>query len=90
MLELIFGLLIFGIVIYIAFKVLHNVVMGILLILLVFVASYLILGSFPSLKSVPIIGKYLPNTGDVIATIKNILHNIEILNVARDSEKISW
>ena len=47
MLELIFGLIILGIAIYIFFRVFHNVTVGILLILLVFLASYLILGSFP-------------------------------------------
>lgn len=89
MLELLFGFIILGIAIYIAFKVFHSVTIGIALVLLVFISSYLILGSFPELGKVPLIGKYLDNIprigGDAIAVIKNVLYKIEILNVARDS-----
>jgi hypothetical protein len=90
MIELIFGILILGAVVFIAFKVLHNVVIGIALILLIFMSSYLILGSVPNLKSVPLIGNFLPSvpntSGDAVAAIKNILHNVEILSVTRDSQ----
>jgi hypothetical protein len=90
MLELLFGLIILGIVVFIAFRVIHSVAIGLALILLVFVASYLILGGFPDLGDTPLIGKYLsriPRTsGDAIAVIKDTLYNIEILNVARDSD----
>lgn len=90
MLELIFGLIILGIVVFIAFRVLNNITVGILLIFLVFLSSYLIMGSFPNLKDVPVIGKYLKNlqrtTGEAIAIAKDNLYNIEIFSVARDSE----
>lgn len=90
MLELIFGLIILGVVIFLAFRILHNVVIGLLIIFLVFFASYLIIGSFPDLKNVPVIGKYIPNIPtsgeDAIALIKDVLHNIEILSVIKDSE----
>jgi len=92
MLEFIFGLIILGIVVFIALKVFHNITMGIVLILLVLFASYLILGSFPDLKDIPIIGQYLPKlprtTGEAIATIKKISYNIEILSVERDSDNL--
>jgi len=88
MLELLFGLIILGIVVFIAFRVLKSVAIGLVLILLVFVASYLILGGFPNLQDTPLIGKYIsriPRTsGDAIAVVKDTLYNIEILNVARD------
>jgi len=90
MLELLFGLIILGIVVFIAFRVFKSVTIGLVLIVLVFVASYLILGGFPDLGDTPIIGKYLSRiprtTGDAIAVVKDTLYNVEILNVARDSD----
>ena len=90
MLELLFGLVILGIVAFIAFRVLHSVTIGVVLILLVFLASYMILGGFPNLQNTPIIGKYfsgIPRTsGEAIAVIKDTLYHIDILNVARDSD----
>ncbi|MEM7824964.1 MAG: hypothetical protein QXO27_03240 [Candidatus Aenigmatarchaeota archaeon] len=87
MLELIFGILILGIVIFIALRVFHSLALGIILIVLVFVASYFILGSFPELKSVPLIGKHLPKTtGDAIAIVKQTLYSIDIIGISRDSE----
>src|SRR4030042_1680652 len=86
MLELIFALIIIGAVIFIAFKILHNVAIVILIIFLVLIASFLIFGELPNLKSVPFIGKYLPSGGEAIATIKNVVNNIEILGVNRDSQ----
>jgi hypothetical protein len=89
-LGLIFGVIILGIVIFIALRVFQSLAIGILLIALVFFASYLILGSFPDLKSIPIIGKFLPNlswtTGDAIAIIKRSFYSIDIIGTSRDSE----
>ena len=90
MLELIFGLVILGIAIFIAFKLLRSVAIGVALVLLVFLASYLIMGSFPDLQKTPVIGKYLSGiprtTGEAIGVIKDTLYSIEILSVSRDSD----
>jgi hypothetical protein len=88
-LPLIFGLMILAIVIYIALRVLGNVVMGLALIALVFIASYLILGYGPDLQAIPFIGQYLPKlpstTGEAIAVIRDVFYSIAILDVSRDS-----
>jgi hypothetical protein len=90
MLELLFGLIIISVVIYIAFRIFQNVAVGIVLVLLVLFASYLILGSLPDITVVPVIGGYLSKfpktTGDSIATIKNVLYNLDIISLSRDSE----
>jgi hypothetical protein len=86
MLELIFGLIIIGALVYIVFRVIHSVAIGLLIIFLAFMASYMIFGSLPDLKAVPFIGKYLPSSGEAIVKIKNVLYSIEILDVFRDSE----
>ena len=94
----IIGIILLIIVVYISLKVLQNVVVGVVLIALVLFASYLIFGSIPSLKDIPIIGSYLEgfiskyfppkipsSTGEIIAIVKNVLYKIEILSVERDS-----
>lgn len=87
-LSLIFGIIILAIVVYIGIRIFSNIVMGIVLIALVLIASFLILGSLPNLQEIPIVGKYLPKipttTGDVILAIKNLFYSIEIVNVDRD------
>ena len=61
-----------------------------MLIALVFIASYLILGTGPNLNTVPLIGKFLPRlswtTGDAIAIIKRSFYSIDIIGTSRDSE----
>ena len=59
-LELIFGFLILAIAVFIAVRILGNVAIGVTLIALVLLASYLLLGSFPSLKTIPVLGSYIP------------------------------
>jgi len=89
MLDIVFGVIILGVAVFIAVRVLGNITLGIILIGLVLLASYLIMGGFPSLQSIPMIGQYLPEiprtTGEAIATIKSTLYNIEILDLSRDS-----
>lgn len=86
-LPMLFSILILVVIIYVAARVLGNVMWGVVLIALVFVASYLILGSFPSLKEVPVIGGWLPDlsqfpltTGGVIGVIRGLFFNLEITN----------
>ena len=88
-LDLIFGIIILGIAVFIAVRIVGSITVGIVLIAMVFVASYFILGSFPNLKSIPIIGQFLPEfstTDQAIAVIKNVFFNIDIISVSRDVE----
>ncbi len=89
-LDIIFGIIILGVAVYIAVRVVSNLALGAIIIVLVLLASYLIIGGFPDMQSIPVIGQYLPKipqtTGEAIATIKSTLHNIEILGLSRDSD----
>jgi len=91
-LSMIFSFLILVIVVYISMRVLGNVFYGVLLIGLIFVASFLILGSFPELKNIPIIGKYLPDipnfpstTGEAINVIRNVFYKLDVIGYERAS-----
>jgi len=88
--SIIIGIIILAIVIFVAIRIVKNVLIGVALIALVLLASFLVLGSVPSLRSVPIIGPRLPRVpsslGEVIAIIKKIFYEIEILDVSRDSK----
>lgn len=88
--SIIIGIIILAIVIFVVIKIVKNILIGVALIVLVFLASFLILGSIPNLRSIPIIGPRLPrlpsSLGEVVAIIKRIFHEIEILDVSRDSE----
>ena len=90
MIPLIVGVIILAIVVYVAFKMLNSVILGLGLIAIVFVASYFILGSVPDLRAVPIIGKYLPEfpstTGEAIAVIHNVFYSLKVLDVSTDAE----
>ena len=87
-LSMVFGVLILFIVVYITFRVLGNMLYGAVLIVLIFIASYLILGSFPDLKEIPIIGQWLPDmsqvskTGSAISVIKGVFYKLEVLDYA--------
>ncbi|MCS7105853.1 MAG: hypothetical protein NZ942_00855, partial [Candidatus Aenigmarchaeota archaeon] len=88
MLPLIVGILVLLIAIYIGIKILKNIITGVILIFLVLFGSFLIFGSLPNLREIPVIGQFLPSISgpqDVILAIKNILYNIEIVEVSRDS-----
>ena len=90
MLPAIIGVIILAIVIYVAFKMIGSIAVGLGLIAIVFVASYFILGSVPDLRAVPIIGKYLPEfpstTGEAIAIIRNVFYSLKVLDVSKDAE----
>jgi len=96
-LQLLFGLALLIIVIYISLKIFQNIVFGIILVILVLFASYLIIGSVPSWKDIPLIGGFLQNivekyfpklhfTGEAIGIKKDMLYSLEILSVERDYE----
>jgi hypothetical protein len=89
MLPLVFGILILLIAVYIGIKILKNIIVGVILISLVLIASFLIFGSLPNLREIPFIGQFLPSISapqDIILAIKNILYNIEVVDVSRDSQ----
>lgn len=87
---IIVGIALLLIVIYIALKILKNIVFGIILIGLALFASFLIFGSIPNLRDIPFIGKLLPviptTPGEVVIAVKNILYNVDILGYSRDSQ----
>lgn len=87
---IIIGILILAVVIFVAIRIVKNVIIGIALIGLVLLASFLIVGSIPSLRSIPIIGPALPRVPtsltEVVSIIRRIFYEIKILGVSRDSE----
>ena len=88
LIQTILGIVLLGIVIVTMLKIVKNIVQGLVLILLVIIATSLILGGIPSLSEVPVVGSYLtPNTsGGVISAIKGIAWGIEILAAEKDAE----
>lgn len=90
MIQPIIGVIILFIIVYVSLKVFKNLIFGVVMIGLVLFASFLIFGSLPDLKSVPLIGQFLPTlpgtTGEAIAIIKNVFYSIDILSVDRDSQ----
>lgn len=85
-LEFLFGIALLAVVIFVLLRILGNVALGVLLVLIVFLASYLIVGSFPDLRNVPLIGQYIPKTSKAIAVLKDVLYSIDILGVDRTSD----
>ena len=86
--SIIIGILILAIIVYTMFKIVKNLVVGLILIFFALIAGYLIIGSFPSPRSIPIIGPLFPQTPssiDIISYIKRFFRNIEILDVSRDA-----
>jgi hypothetical protein len=88
--SVIIGILILGVIIYTMLKIVKNVVVGIVLIFFALVAGYLILGSIPSPRSIPVIGSLFPEIPSeplsIISYVKKIFRNIEIADVSRDDE----
>jgi energy-coupling factor transporter transmembrane protein EcfT len=86
----IIGIIILVVIVYVALKILKNLLLAFVLISLVFIASLLIFGSLPDMRTIPIIGQFIPKlpstTGEVIAVIKNVFYSIDILATSRDSQ----
>ena len=87
--SIIIGIIILAIVIFVVIRIVKNLLIGVALIALILIASFLILGSIPSLRSIPMIGPRLPEfpstLGEVVSIIKKIFYEIKILDVSRDS-----
>jgi hypothetical protein len=88
MLPMIFGVIVLVLVIYAALKIVKSILIAAVLIGLVFVASYLIMGVWPDLQDVPIIGRWLPEfpTGNAVLIIRNVFYKLDVISVARDAE----
>lgn len=84
-LELLFGIILLGVVAYVIFRVVGSIAIGAALVAAVFLASYLLTGSIPELGKVPLIGQFIPKTGQAIAIIKNTVYSSEIISVAKSS-----
>lgn len=84
-LELLFGIILLGVVAYVIFRVIGSVAIGAALVAAVFLASYLLTGSIPELGNVPLIGQFIPQTGHAIAVIKNTVYSSEIISVSNSS-----
>jgi len=83
------GVLILAVIVYTMFKIVKNLVVGLILIFFALIAGYLILGSLPSLRSIPIIGPLLPqvpSSSDVFSYIKRIFRNVQVADVDRDAD----
>lgn len=86
-LEFFFGIALLVVVAYVIFRIIGNVALGALLVLVVFLASYLLLGSFPSLGGIPVVGKFIPTTGKAIAVIKNFAYSMDVIGVSTSSNE---
>lgn len=90
--DLIFGIIILMIIIYIGLRIIKNVVLGTIFVTIVFLASFLIIGRFPNLRKIPILGyffssfKFPSTTGEMIGIVKRFFYNPEITGVSRDSQ----
>jgi len=89
-LELLFAIIVLAIIAVIIVRVFHSIALGVVLIAAVFIASYYLVGSFPNLKTIPVIGQFLTfipsTTGDFVAVINEAFFKIDITTTARDSE----
>jgi len=86
--SIIIGILILAVIVYTMFKIVKNLIVGLILIFFALIAGYLILGSIPSPRSIPIIGPLLPQVpspSDVFSYIKKIFRNVQVADVDRDA-----
>jgi len=87
--SIIIGILILAIIVYTMFKIVKNLIVGLILIFFALIAGYLIFGSLPSLRSIPIIGPLLPqvpSSSDIFTYIKRIFRNVQVADVDRDAD----
>lgn len=85
-LEFFFGVALLVVVMYIIFRVIGNIALGMLLVMIVFLASYLLVGSFPELSNIPVIGNFIPTTGKAIAVIKDFAYSMDVIGVSTSSD----
>jgi hypothetical protein len=86
--QLLFAIILLIIIVFIGLRILGNIIVGVSMIALVMLASFIIAGSLPDLQAIPIIGKYvpsLPSAAEAIAFIKNQVYSVDVLGTSRDS-----
>jgi hypothetical protein len=85
----IFGVILLLIAIYVGFKILKNLIIGLILLIMIVLACFLIFGSISSLRAIPFIGRLIPKIPTtpqgVIIAIKDILYSIDVAGVDKDS-----
>jgi hypothetical protein len=85
----IIGVAILLIAIYATFKLLRGLISALILLGLALFAFYLIFGSIPQLKAIPIIGPFLPTLpttpGEMVGWIRQFFYGLEISGVGRDA-----
>lgn len=89
-LPIIVGIILFLIAIYIAFKILKNIFLGLIVIVLILISSFLIFGSIQIFRKIPFIGQFfpeIPTPEGIIVAIKDIFYSVDIIEVSRDSQK---
>jgi len=89
-LELLLGLVIIAIIAFVAIRVVGSITLGIVLISIVLIASHFLIGTFPNLKNIPLLGQFftfIPSTtGGFVAVINEAFFRIDIQSTSRDSE----
>lgn len=83
MIPTILGLIILGIIAYVAIKVLGDLLKGLLLIACVFLVSVFLLGTLPDLSTLPLVGKYLPPTGKFTQSIRGFFYSLNLLSTSK-------
>ncbi len=84
--EFLFGIALLSIIAYIVSRIIGNITLGALLVLAVFLISYLLVGSFPKFGDIPVIGRFIPKTGEAIAVIKDFAYSMDVIGISRSSE----
>jgi hypothetical protein len=87
---IIIGIILLAIIVFSVIRIVKDVLLGLVLIGLTLLAVFLILGFIPSLRSIPIIGPWLPRlptslTG-AVEWIWRIIRNLKVVEVSRDVE----
>jgi len=89
-LPIIVGIILFLIAIYIGFKILKNIFLGLIVIVLILISSFLMFGSIQIFRKIPFIGRFfpeIPTPEGVIVAIKDIFYSVDIIEVSKDSEE---
>ena len=77
----IIGIIILAIIIFVTIRIVKNVLIGVVLIGLILFASFVILGSIPSLRSIPVIGPILPRVPSSLGEVISIIDREEFWDI---------
>ncbi len=79
---IIIGIILLVVIIYVALKIFKNILLGVVLVAVVVFASFLIFGSLPDLRTIPIIGSFIPDLSGILGS----LYKIEIIAVSKGAQ----